>query len=544
VLQANRDLTAFSFLPSAPYPHTLNTPDDTFHVELSQARDLAGNSLRQQVPFIDFTIAAQEATENNSSIVLRFETNDEYEPDGADTDPFADAPVPGDPNPKLDIRGQFFYDEGFVLPRPVAFAGWPADRNNPVPARMAPVAGGVFTPLNPLGAKLQMLWRYCDLGWNVRDETKYNLDVIGLNWSPFASQVTADFYDQFELRLGHSRFLPDEGAGTMTLPLSASSGLPTTAFDDNYLAGSNPLGTGGVIVHNRALGYAVSPAELFTATGGNPMLPYPLNQGQGVDLTYTWRDTSILTLGADGDPNQKGIPLAAEVGAGVIPASQAGDLGRAMRVPSFGLPLLVEVRCHPSDQGLGFNVFGIALAGTGAAPAFRAYTAGGPNAQGDPQIVLPDAELFPRGVVGAPPGTSLVVDGVFYLGQLDTVVRVSRVHTVWLDAGTSIFPLWRTPVVEPSLTTLPTGTQLLVDYRSATGFSQTGDAPFDASKINAYGNQISSSDPQPQSLTEWSSDISIGNNARYLQVRLTFINNIETGVGPVLDSLALPYDIQ
>jgi hypothetical protein len=37
----------------------------------------------------------------------------------------------------------------------------------------------VQTPLSPLGSKLQALWRYCDLGFSVRDETKYDVDVVG-----------------------------------------------------------------------------------------------------------------------------------------------------------------------------------------------------------------------------------------------------------------------------------------------------------------------------------------------------------------------------
>jgi hypothetical protein len=306
-----------------------------------------------------------------------------------------------------------------------------------------------------------------------------------------------------------------------------------------------------VVVHNRALGYTISPADQFSATTGTAMMPYPLNRGLGADVTYTWRDTSILTLGADGDPAQPGIPLLVEALAGLIGPMEPGSIAVAKQVPSFGLPLLIEIRCHPSDQGLGFNSFSLALAnglpvlGT---PNFRAYSAGGINTLGNPEIVLPDAELSPRGAfnpAGTPPGTRtrLAVDSVFFLGQLDTVVRVSRVHTVWLDSGQDVFPLWQSPVIQPSLANLPTGAQLLIDYRSSTGFSEMGTEPFDGSKLDAYGN-LDSMSPQPNQPTDWSSDISIGDNKRYLQVRLTFVNNIDTGVGPELDVLALPYDIQ
>jgi hypothetical protein len=427
---------------------------------------------------------------------------------------------------------------------------------------MIPVPGGVFTPLNPLGAKLQYLWRYCDVGWDACDETKHNLDVIGLSWSPFGGQVLADFYDQFEIILGHSRFLPDEG----TPPNSPNSGLPTAPFEDNYLAGSNPVpgSRGGVVVHNRALGYVINPANLFTSTTGTLLIPYPFNQGGGQDVTYTWRDTGILARGGGGDTSQVGIPTAAETNAGVLgnapcpldktPASplRQGELAGRGAVPSYGLPLLIEVRCHPSDQGLGFNLLGVAIGNSVAAvvPAFRAYSAGGVDTLGNQVFVLPDAEPAPRGGFNpgsTPPGTRtrFAVDSVYYLGQLDTVVRISRAHTVWLDAGNApIFPVWKPAVLEPSLATKPIGTDILIDYRATTNFSAPGSQPFDSSRLDPYGNQVLDGDPQPQLPTGWSRDISIGDGKRFLQVRFTFVSNIETRVGPELDAIALPYEIQ
>lgn len=546
VLPANRDLTSFTYTPTSPYPHD-NGSSETLHVELGEGvTDLAGNRLRSKIPFVDFTIAPLEGDAHNGSIVLRFDSNDEYAPDGSDPDLFGDPP-----DGLRDLRGQFFYGDGKVTGRQVAFAGWPVDRNSPVPMRMFPFGGvgAVFAPMNPLGSRFQMLWRYCDTGWDVRDETKYNLDVIGLSWSPF-NGAFSDFFDQFEILLGHSRFLPDEGP-----PVRTASGLPAMAFDDNYLAGSNPVpgARGGVVVHNRALGYQISPSDQFTATSGTAMMPYPLNRGQGAAVTYTWRDTSILTLGCDGDPAQAGIPLQVEFQAGLIGPMEPGSVARFRQVPSFGLPLLIEIRCHPSDQGLGFNAFSLANANgttTIGTPNFRAYSGGGINTLGNPEVVLPDAEIAPRGTFnpgGVPPGarTRLAVDSVFFIGQLDTVVRVSRAHTVWLDAGTSVFPLWQLPVIQPPLTTLPTGAQLLIDYRATTGFSETGNEPFDALKLDSYGNQINAAgDPLPLNPTDWFGDITIGNNQRFIQVRLTFISNIDTGVGPELDVLALPYEIQ
>jgi hypothetical protein len=473
---ANSDLTTYSFESNLPMPH-VNGATETLHVELGGARDLAGNSLRNALPFVDFTLDSLDDTQNNGAIVLRFGAADEYAPNGGNTDGF------------LDLRGQFNYDldSGIIRPRPVAFGAWPADRTNPVPAVMVPVPAGVFPPLVPLGAKLQMVWRYCDLGWEVRDETKYNLDVLGLSWSPIGGLVVADFYDQFEIRLGHSRFLPDEAFNASGLP-----GSPNF-FEDNYLAGSNPK-----IVHNRALGYTINPANLFNTPAGTPMMPFPLNRGSSPDVTYTWRDTSILTLGADGDNGQPGIPLGIEgpppggVGVAQVPVGSIADFGE---VPSFGLPLLIEVKCHPSDSGLGINRFDSSNAPLPlpqTTPNFRAYSAGGINNFGNPVIVLPDTETFPKGgfnPLGTPPGarTLTSADNTFYLGELDTVVRVSRVHTVWLDSTlVGVTPTWLAPVLDPSLAAQPLGTNILLDFRSAAGFNGQPPitSPFNASAMD------------------------------------------------------------
>lgn len=532
---ANADLTIFTFEPRSPLPHTQGVADP-LHIEIAPPpggpKDLAGNRLQNGLPFVDFTIAPAEATQRNAALVLRFDSSDEYGPSG------------GGPDGRADLRGQFFYDSsrGAIMPRPVTVTGWPVDRNNPVPQLMVPFPTGVFLPLTPLGCKQQLLWRYCDMGWVVQDETKYNLDVLGLSWSPIGGLVVADFYDQFEMRLGHSRLLPDEPRGNSGLP-----GSPNL-FENNYLSGSNPK-----IVHNRALGYTINPANLFNSPGGTPMLPFPLNRGLSPDVTYTFRDTSILSVGGDGDTNQVGVPTSAEANAGVVTLQQAGKVAARGQVPSFGLPLLIEIKCHPSEQGLGLNRFDVSIAGIAN---FRAYSAGGINTLGNPVTVLPDSEAFPTGGFNPnsipTPGakTLFQADPVFYLGQLDTVVRVSRIHTAWLDAGSLVSPLWQNAVLEPSAAEQPSGTSVVLDYRSASSFGGTGtiELPFNAAAMDAYGNEAvavgSSAVNPPNGLTDWSGDITLGNGKRYLQVRLTFLNNIATGLAPELTALGIPYGLQ
>lgn len=520
----NSDLTLFSFSPKLPMRHVANDANDIKHLELDAPRDLAGNRLRHELPFIDFKIEPLEATQNNGAIVLRLDANDEYAPNGAGPDGLA------------DLRGQFFFDsqQGSIFPRPVATTGWPGDRSNPVP-RLMQAGFNTNLPLNPLGAKVQALWRYCDFGWNVRDETKYNLDIVGLSWSPNTGGVQADFFELFEIRLGHSRFLPDEAFGNTGLP-------PGTLFENNYLAGSNQK-----VVHNRVLGYAVNPSLRFNSTTNVVMMPYPLNLGTSTpDVTYTWRDTTILTLGADGGtpgsvqppvPGPPGVPVTNEGAAG------GPNFAAIRNVPSVGLPLLIEFKCFPSDSGLGINALDVALAGGSAGPAFRAFSAGGINNLGNPTPVQPDNAGTPAGIV-TPGGLTAPVDSAYHIGQLDTVVRVSRVHSAWLDSGLAGTTTWQAPVLEPAAAAQPSGTSVQLDFRSATAFSgpSAATAPFNAALLTAYGNPATPNPPFSEtSLSDWSTNIALANAKRYLQLRITFVNNTSAGVSPKLTALALPF---
>jgi len=527
----NNDLSQFQFNPTKPYPHTQGSASDSFHVELAGATDLAGNGVRNEIiPFVSFTIASLAPTANNGSLVLRFGSNDEVGPDG-----------------KIDLRGQFFYDlpRGVLLPRPVAFSSFPVDQNNPVPNLMTPISGGFQPPLVPLGAKLQAVWRYADMGWNVRDETKYNLDVYGISWAPVGGQVVSDFYDLFEMRLGHSVFLPDELINPgpppfVVYPTSGLLGAPNF-FESNFLVDVAGVGPPKV-VHNRSLGYNLSPADRFLSSSGTLMMPFPLNRGATNPVTYTWRDTAILAQGGGGDAAQPGIPLGIEGPSPGAAVDVPGAVAVANAVPSFGLPLLMEFKCFPSNRGLGTNRLFVAMANNvSVTPNFRAFTAGGVDQSGIPRSVDPDRADVPAGgfnPLSIPPGqrTSTNADNTFYFGQLDTVVRISRVHTVWMDAGAGIQPTYQVPVTEPL--NQPAGTSVVLEYRSASAFP-TGTDPFNAATFNAYGNY--SGNPSFVSGPNWSTNVAVGNGARYLQVRITFVSNIVTRTSAELSTLALPF---
>jgi len=513
----------FFLAPFLPLEHRQGQAT-VYHLELVSGgagpTDLVGNSL-PRAPRAQFSVDRLENTQTSASLVLRFDAVDEM------------------PGTGPDLRGAFFYDltAGEIRGRPPTFFGAPVDRTNPVPSIMIPLVAGVQTPLVPLGSKLHALWRYCDLGFSVRDETKYDVDVVGLSWAPRNGLVVNDFYPQFEIRLGHSRYLPDEAVDRFLLPRWPLSGLPGSsgAFTDNYLPGSP-----ATVVHDRALGYTVSAADLFMSSTGTVLEPYPLNRGNTPLQTYTWRDTSVQTLAG---PSGAGVPLDIEVGPPLNLEPQAGEVAPAGAVPSIGLPLLMEFRCFPVDTALGLNALDASLAiNSSSLPAFRAYSTGGFNASGQPVTVDPDTELFPHG--GFDPSTggrTEPAEDVFYIGQLDLVYRVSRVHSAWFDTGASgaDYVLAIPRVVANDDTD---HNPVFVDLRGATGFAGTGGAESDAGQLDAYGELTTGAASFLNGDDTWKNNPSGIDGARYVQFRITLVNDLEPRLfQPSLDSLALAY---
>lgn len=518
------DASTFALSPVLPLAHVQGQAT-VYHLEILAGSggptDLAGNPL-VRAPAAELRIAPSEATQASAGLVLTFDASDEM------------------PGVGPDLRGQFFFDftAGEIRGRPPAFFGAPVDRTNPVPSIMIPFPLGVFTPLNPLGSKLQSVWRYCDMGFAVRDETKYNVDVVGLSWAPRGGLVVNDFYPQFEISLGHSKRLPDEAIDNNLLPRWPNSGLPggPSPFDGNYLSGRT-------VTHGRDLGYSVSGADLYMSSTGTALMPYPLNRGAAPLSTYTWRDTSVLEKAG---PNGVGIPLDIEVGAPLFLEPQVGAVAATDQVPTIGLPLLMEYRCYPSDTAIGLNTLDVSLAvNSSALPAFRAYSSGGFNTAGLPVVVLPDSEPAPRGGYNPssnPPGqrTAFSADNVFYIGQLDLVYRVSRVHSAWFDtgaSGTDYVALLPTVVANEN----PGHVPVLLAVRGATGFAGTGGAENDARQQDAYGELRTGSVSFLNGDASWKSTLNSIDGARFVQFRITLVNDLEPLFYPALDALALAY---
>ncbi len=526
-VSASEDLQVFSFQPRLPFA---NDVARDYHAELvgglAGVRDIGGNPLAAGFGRVDFELDPLAPLHANGGLALRLDGSDEiHPPDGT------------------DLRGQLTVDteRGILLPRPTAFGSAFADRVSRVPQLMMPFGPGVQTPLSPLGSKVQAMWRYADFGWRVADESRHNLDVIGLAWSPVGGSIVADFFPGFEIRLAHAKVLHDETKQQNTAPRYPTSGLfpGPIPYTENLLVDPRSPQT---VVHPRSLGYRLNPADVFLNGHGVAMMPFPMNRSGGGLASFLWRDTAVLAQGGLGGP---GIPLDIEVGSPLFIEPMTGALATGGQVPSIGLPLLWEVRCYPSFSSIGLNALDILLPVPGfPRPNFRAFSTGGIDTSGRLVTKDPDLELAPSGGFNPssrPPGlpTSLNADNSFYVGQIDIVVRVSRSHTSWIDTAGGV-PRFANPVVEPAVQ--PAGTSILLEFRGADSFSPDAEMmPFDAQSLDWYGD-LRTGEEQFHGPETWTGDIRTLDGARFLQVRLSFFNNIESRLSPVLDSLGIAWE--
>jgi hypothetical protein len=425
-----------------------------------------------------------------------------------------------------------------------------ADRSKPMVRGGGGGGAGIREPLIKFGAKVQSLWRNCDVDLPLVDTTTYNVDVEGLSWVPLGGLAVADHFEEFEMRLAHSLFLPDEYILPGPPPLQAypNSGV-VKLFESNLVApGVDPL----KVVHRRELGYTISPGDIFASETGTLVLPYPLNRTVPPSqfTYYTWRDTALTARGA---PEGGGAEVTNYRNGG----ANAQPLMSATLVESVGLPLLMEIRCFPSDKAFGTNLYDVALAPIlvpGTLPVFRAFSAGGIDANGAIIERDPDLEEQANGgfnPLSTPPGQPTNgVDEIVYLGMIDLVTRVSRSYSVWIPAEGTSNPVYQPPLIEPGFDEQPPGTAIEVAFRGATS-ADPDTVRQDASALDFYGDfyvspRTNRDSPNTQinflnGDAEWHSDVSEIDGAPFFQVRLTFLANPETGIGPEISGLGVTW---
>jgi hypothetical protein len=587
--------TSYTLTPILPFESTSGaaTVDDYFLSVISNPNqigqrgvtDLAGNKLAEVFPQVFFSIDPNAATVKNGSVVLRFGSLDELTA-------LPVAPLgtgAGTPAGKPEIRGQVVPDlvRGVLRPRSVSRFSKVVDRTpQTVPSLMIPILadgtvgagtvtqylGGVREPLVRFGSRLMHVWRYCDLGLPVNNETFYNLDIERLYWSPLAGGVVADIYDQFEISLGHSGFFPDEFFDPSCPPtgapglISPNSGLVTSGFEDNVF--SDPASQLKV-VHPRTTPYILSPGAVELSPGTNTVvMPYPLNPKSANPSTYnyfTWRDTAITGVGA---PNNLGIEpgivtyaLASQPSHTAGPPGPcggnssvlSGQVAPSGSIPSIGLPLLMDFKCFPTELGLGQNGLDASAAQLPAgAPIFRVFSSGG-VAPGPINVLKnPDLQQAPTGgfnsnVAWGPVGAQTPgFDTGFYMGQVDFVVRVSRAHTHYLDTGVSSSPsiVHASPLILPAANTQPAGTSITLAFRGADALTPisalTNVALINAAGLDAYGDRPSTIAPHDTTtsygppanknsliagITGWQNSVAGVTGKRYFQTRITFVSN-------------------
>jgi len=467
-----------------------------------------------------------------------------------------------------------------------------ADRTQTVPALMTPFQAGIQTPLSNLGSKTQILYRFMDFGWTLTDTNTANVDVAGLAWAPVNGLVNFDSFGEFEMRMSHSRYAPDELIDPGTLwPQYPDSGL-VGVFNSNMLdAAADPQ----KIVHERTGGYIVEPGNSFTVAGGSTkFVPYPMNESTpddlSDDLTYTWRDSSLLHRAG---PSNGGSPPDVQMAA--LGLDTGIDVFIQNRIRTIGLPLLVEFRCYPDGNATGLNGFDINLAANSSSkPYMRAFSTGGIDASSQVNPINPDAETTARGGYSpAANGASTYGrDNSFYLGAIDVVIRVSRSVSVWFPAydpnnpgDTYSNPSFSDPVLEPRAEDQPLGTSINVHFRGASQITIMpgvgGDDPFgnlfdetvdpqvavahfalvDATRLDIYGDHypddptlVAQHNPArsnksiydmngvtPYADEAWRDSISEINGARFYQIRLTFRSNIVSNDNPTLSAIAVSW---
>jgi hypothetical protein len=86
----------------------------------------------------------------------------------------------------------------------------------------------------------------------------------------------------------------------------------------------------------------------------------------------------------------------------------------------------------------------------------------------------------------------------------------------------------------------PVGTAVVVELRGASGFA-AGSVSDDAQAIDAYGELETGEVDFLGGSNDWHTDFNAVDGARFVQLRIAFVNNLQSGASPSLDSLALAF---
>ena len=456
-----------------------------------------------------------------------------------------------------EYKGQYLQGGGVMKGRELIRYSRQADpnANQWIGQRAAWSQSGIATPLTPAGAVLMTVYGYHHMGFGLKAPSEFNLDVEGLNWSPFNGVVLDDFFPRYSIALSHGNRYPDDYIDTSTgYPDYPKSGMKRNAnFDDNILGfGVDPYYTDEKVVFDT--GYDVIGSNTFVAESGAVYSPWPT-----FDSTYTWRDNSVsqeLTGGPDSSKSW-GVPLKVT---GQERYYAAGEW------PTVAAPLLMRFRCYPRGDFFGWNGFQVQImVPSSNQPAFRIFSFGGNGSE----LVVPDVPesgTKPTGGTATGGGTQKGYGPELYWGQVDFVVKVSRVFTHWFSFG-GTFDGIGTVVKEP--VELPEATSVDIEWRGVEVIDLTGCTDpeqlhllNDANRLDDYGEFQGSLisrerlfDPPAASEfcetlgvpSDWTNNpASLAAEAKwkFFQLRITFVSNIEKDLEPELDAYGFSWTVQ
>ncbi len=443
--------------------------------------------------------------------------------------------------------------DGILRGRDVLHFSRQADQTNQYVGQRLKFTQGIMTPLTPAGSVLQTVYGYHHLGFGLSNPSEYNLDVEGLNWSPFDGVLFDDTFDRYSVALAHSQRFPDDyidpGSGYPSYPNSGLKRLSSNNFDENiYGFGQDPVTYADLdeqVMFDS--GYNISGINKFQTPGGTFMYPWPDFQS-----TYTWRDTSFPKPdngSLKGGNSLSGWGVPPRVVADQTPVYQAGFY------PSIALPLLMRFRCYPRGQEFGFNGFQVQImVGSSNTPAFRVFSSGGRDGQGVWHLVVPDQPsegTNPSGGYNTTTGATTKVFGPeLYWGQVDFVTKVSRIYTHWFDFGGNLASI-SSLTLEPTPSQANPGTSVQVDFRASSNVDEAAclaaedpspltSAAFD---FDAYGDYSSTGCGTISSPSDWYSDTAdfVAEGRRFFQLRLTFVSNPDLGLPAEMDAFGFAY---
>ncbi len=544
-IQASGDAQTFTLAPVAGITNAFNEPSMQISLALRDGNtgilDLAGN-------VVDFTgFVAGHSSQTEQFSVAGTAPVDKYfalRGNGVDED--------NDQAPEYGGQLGPIVGDGVLRGRAITRFSRQADQTNQYVGQRLKFASGVMTPLAPAGSVLMTVYGYHHLGFGLSSISEFNLDVEGLNWSPFDGVVFDDTFDRYSLALAHSNRFPDDFINQSTgYPQYYNSGLKrltSNKFDDNiYGFGQDPVlykDLDEVIMFDTT--YEISGVNRFTTSGGVTMYPWP-----DFTTTYTWRDTDFPV--PNGGTLVGGNPSSSDAAGWGVPPRVVNDAPPTYEkgyYPSIALPLLMHFRAYPRGNEFGFNGFQVQImVGSSNVPAFRVFSSGGRDGGGQWHLVRPDLPpegTNPNGGYNTITGTGTKGFGPeLYWGQVDFVTKVSKVYTHWFDLGGTLASM-SSLTIEPTAVQANPGTSVEVQFRSVDSINVSGcfsstplnDASTDFDAYADYDGCAILSTP-----SDWYSDPAdlVNDGRQYFQLRFTFVSNIQQDLLAELDAFGFAY---